>query len=282
MARIRTIKPCFFRHEGLYDAEKAHGLPLRLAFAGLWTAADREGRFAWKPRELKLDCLPHDDVDFSRVLDALATRGFIVKYSIEEKLYGFIPSWHEHQVINNRESASRIPQPNETSVLTRAPRVSNVCPTPLVQAQGEGKGKEGKGKEGDIDAWASSGVACAPPAVIVGNLFLQFWKAYPSRDGANPKEPARKKFSALIKGGENADAIVAAAAAYADQLRPKGQIGTQYVAQAITWLDERRWLDYAARPADAEQDAKTNEAMAAKGYVWLDGRWQKEEETMPV
>lgn len=73
MARIRTIKPEFFRHAGLFDLEQETGLPLRVAFAGLWTAADREGRFAWKPRELKLDCLPFDLVDFSRVLDALST-----------------------------------------------------------------------------------------------------------------------------------------------------------------------------------------------------------------
>jgi hypothetical protein len=54
MARIRTVKPDLFRHEGLFDAERASGLPLRIAFAGLWTAADREGRFAWSPRTLKL------------------------------------------------------------------------------------------------------------------------------------------------------------------------------------------------------------------------------------
>jgi hypothetical protein len=68
MARIRTIKPEFFRHADLYEAEKETGLPLRLAFAGLWTAADREGRFKWRPRELKLDCLPHDEVDFHACL----------------------------------------------------------------------------------------------------------------------------------------------------------------------------------------------------------------------
>ena len=48
MARIRTIKPEFFRHEALYEAEHETGLPLRVAYAGLWTAADREGRFQWK------------------------------------------------------------------------------------------------------------------------------------------------------------------------------------------------------------------------------------------
>ena len=48
--RIRTVKPEFFTHEGLFDAEKATKLPLRVAFVGLWCAADREGRFRWEPR----------------------------------------------------------------------------------------------------------------------------------------------------------------------------------------------------------------------------------------
>ena len=45
MARIRTIKPEFFRHEGLYELEQETGFAIRVAFAGLWTACDREGRF---------------------------------------------------------------------------------------------------------------------------------------------------------------------------------------------------------------------------------------------
>jgi hypothetical protein len=148
MARIRTIKPEFFRHEELYQAEIESGLPLRVAFAGLWTACDREGRFKWAPKSLKLDCLPYDDVDFSRVLDALATRGFIVKYASENNLYGYVPGFARHQVINNREAPSKLPKPLESNILlTRDPRVIDACPTPLVHAQAEGKGREGKGKE---------------------------------------------------------------------------------------------------------------------------------------
>jgi hypothetical protein len=144
MARIRTIKPDFFRHEALYEAERETGLPLRVAFAGLWTAADREGRFHWKPRQLKLDCLPYDEVDFSRVLDALATRGFIARYAIEGREFGFIPSWHQHQIINNREKASEIPDPNEINRSTRSSREDDASSTPLSNFKGEGKGKEGE------------------------------------------------------------------------------------------------------------------------------------------
>lgn len=146
MARIRTIKPGFFKHGDLFDSEQETGLPLRLAFAGVWCLCDREGRFRWKPREMKLDVLPYDDVDFSRVLDALATRGFLVKYQCEGVMYGWVPTFTEHQVINNREAPSTIPafEPEMAVIadawLTRAPRVNDA-------AVGEGKGREGKGRE---------------------------------------------------------------------------------------------------------------------------------------
>lgn len=147
MARIRTIKPKFFRHFELYEAERETALPLRVAFAGLWTAADRDGRFEWRPDELKLDCLPFDPVDFPRVLDALGTRGFIARYTVDGRDYGCIPSWTRHQVINNRESPSELPEPPNplpAFTSTRGPRVADACGTPLVHARGEGE-QEGKG-----------------------------------------------------------------------------------------------------------------------------------------
>lgn len=153
MARIRTVKPELFRHETLYEAEIKTRLPLRLSYIGLFTACDREGRFKWKPKTLKLDVLPYDDVDFSRVLDALVTHGFIVKYEFKSDEFGCIPTWSQHQVINNRESTSLLPSLEESTTCTRDPRVNDASVTPLVHTQGEGKGREGKrkgNKEGAI------------------------------------------------------------------------------------------------------------------------------------
>lgn len=137
--RIRTIKPEFFTHEHLFDAEKESGMPLRVAFAGLWCAADREGRFKWEPRRLGVSILPYDEVEFSRVLDALTTRGFVVKYTSGTGVFGVIPSFPRHQVINNRERASEIPNHLESNIIdassTREPRDDNAC-------KAEGKGKE--------------------------------------------------------------------------------------------------------------------------------------------
>ena len=137
------MKPEFFTHHDLFSAEKEFKLPLRVAFAGLWTVADRAGRFTWKPIEIKLACLPYDDVDFSRVLDALESRGFILKYA-QGKL-GAIPSFSRHQFINNKERESSIPPPTQEEIdawVTRNNRVTEV----LFLDQGEGKGREGKEK----------------------------------------------------------------------------------------------------------------------------------------
>lgn len=159
MGRIRTIKPEFFKHEELFDAEQESGLPLRLAFAGLWTVCDREGRFEWKVRALKTDILPYDEVDFSRVLDALMTRGFIARYRVGEREYGFVPGFARHQVINNRESSSQIPPPPENpsppKVSSREARVDDASTTRHDLAQGEGKGREGKGTVASATAAAT-------------------------------------------------------------------------------------------------------------------------------
>ncbi|MDL2401573.1 hypothetical protein [Rhizobium mayense] len=189
MARIRTIKPEFFKHEGIFDAEHATGLPLRLAFAGLWTQCDREGRFAWRPRQLKVDILPYDDVDFSRVLDALATRGFIVKYASNGREYGCIPSWHRHQVINNRERDSEIPEPTEIIEVsdassTRDARVGHA-------GKAEGKGKEGKGTiepNGSLSETSSDEVQKPRKRESYPDDFEAFWESYPRTPNMSKKE----------------------------------------------------------------------------------------------
>lgn len=157
MPRIRTIKPDFFAHHELFELEQETGLPIRIAFAGLWTLCDREGRFKWRPPQLKLGCLPYDDIDFSRVLDALARVGFIVKYRVEGKDYGYVPSFLDHQVINNRESQSTLPEPNENNILDVSSRVDHASATREVHAQGERKGREGRegGNARVVDASAA-------------------------------------------------------------------------------------------------------------------------------
>lgn len=121
MARIRSVKPELYRHVELFKAEQETGLPLRLAFIGLFSCADREGRFKWQPWQLKLDVLPYDAIDFETVLGALKHYSFIMQYTVGEKSYGAIPSWVHHQRPSRDEPSSVIPPPEGEMLLYNQP-----------------------------------------------------------------------------------------------------------------------------------------------------------------
>lgn len=117
MSKIRTVKPELFRHEQLFEAEQISGLPLRLIFIGLFTVVDAEGRFRWRPRQLKLDILPYDEINFTAALSALVEFGFVEHYQYDDEYYGVIPTWHKHQSINQREPDSVLPDPQKGCIL---------------------------------------------------------------------------------------------------------------------------------------------------------------------
>ena len=106
----------------------------------------------------------------------------------------------------------------------------------------------------------------------------KFWKAYPSRgDAANPKAPALEKFARAVKGGADPEEIIAAAARYAEVERRAGRAGTDKVAQAVTWLNQRRWGDYpAAAPASESQSSLVFVAIGSEAFdAWNDHKGKK-------
>ena len=117
MSKIRTVKPELFRHEQFLRRSNSSGFPFRLIFIGLFTVVDAEGRFRWRPRQLKLDILPYDEINFSAALSALVEFGFVQHYEYEGEYYGYIPTWHKHQSINQREPESVLPDPQRGCIL---------------------------------------------------------------------------------------------------------------------------------------------------------------------
>jgi hypothetical protein len=156
--RIRTYKPEFFTHPLLADLDRNSKLPVRISLMGLWSCSDREGRFKWDARRLGAQILPYEQIDFEVILKILTDNEFIVKYEVDGKAYGFVPSFSRHQVINNREQESSLPpyhQPDLFSTdLTRVNTGESTGETTRADAcSGEGKErKEGKGKERRVTA----------------------------------------------------------------------------------------------------------------------------------
>lgn len=250
--RIRTIKPEFFLHDALFEAEKESALPLRIAYIGLWCAADREGRFRWEPRRLGAAIMPYDCIDFSRVLDALSTRGFIERHASEGVDFGVIPSFKRHQIINNRETPSNLPEPSEESMVigtpTREPRDADACGTRDPRPKAEGKGREGKGN----DLHASNDAA-------------DIYQLYPRKEARADAIRAIEKALRKVP----AEALKEAVAAFA-----KAQEGnqTKFIPHPASWFNAERWTDdraawsswrhgsgFAPAPAQAQRPAATRE-----------------------
>ncbi len=78
------------------------------------------------------------------------------------------------------------------------------------------------------------------------SAFDEFWKAYPRRDGPNPRSPAERKFHALVQGGVDPAMLIAAVKKLASEEAAKNNIGTRFIPQAMTWLNQHRWADHAA------------------------------------
>ena len=143
MARIRTVKPEFFRHEALQDLEIEHpGKYLMMVFQALWGHCDSKGRFEWRPRTLKLDILPFLPFDMATTLEILEAEKLIYRYEIDGKEYGEIRTFNAHQRLSGKELTEGEKHPAPTFDNEGKHRGS-VREIPESQ---EGKGREEEGK----------------------------------------------------------------------------------------------------------------------------------------
>jgi hypothetical protein len=105
--RARNIKPGFFKNDTLAELDFAG----RLLFIGLWGIADRAGRLEDRPKKIKAELFPYDEVNVDAFLGELARRGFILRYETGGERYIQIVHFDKHQNPHPREAPSNIPAP---------------------------------------------------------------------------------------------------------------------------------------------------------------------------
>ncbi len=116
MARMRTVKPEFFRSATIGKLDR----DTRLLFIGMWTEADDHGRGLAEPRHLAGTLFPFDrDVTERKVTkwlheleDVVCTdgsRGLVVRYEANGTTYYAIRNWWHQKV--NRPGDPRYPAP---------------------------------------------------------------------------------------------------------------------------------------------------------------------------
>jgi len=80
-------------------------------FAGLWVLADREGRLEDRPKQIKIDIFPADNVDCDELIGLLASTDMVIRYEVGGKRYLQVTNFHKHQNPHRDEKASTIPAP---------------------------------------------------------------------------------------------------------------------------------------------------------------------------
>lgn len=115
--RARNIKPGFWRNEQLVEQP----FQTRLLFIGLWNLADREGRVENRPKKIKLEIFPADDVDISLEITRLSEAGLVKVYEVEGVKCIQVVNFKKHQNPHHREAASELPEPPSNNLKVPQP-----------------------------------------------------------------------------------------------------------------------------------------------------------------
>lgn len=118
MARMRSIKPEFWMDRKL---ARLLSRDERMLYVGLWNQADEHGRCLGDPRVVQGTVFPYEDdltvQDLDRMLDSLAKAGVIVRYSVDEDPYLWLPKLAQHQRLEPEKVLSRHPAPDDPSAV---------------------------------------------------------------------------------------------------------------------------------------------------------------------
>jgi len=172
--------------------------------------------------------LPDDDRQLARVACMTAVQWKKARPTIAA-LFG--PGWTHKRIDAELAHAEEVSSKRRAAALERHGRAASAHE---MQPQSQPPSQE--------ETQTRRVAGATPPA---GEDFDAFWAAYPRRDGDNPKVPAQKKFAALVRAGIDPAAIVAGARRRAEEARRRGELGTRFVPQAVTWLTQQRFADMA-------------------------------------
>lgn len=107
MSRSRNIKPGLWLNEELAEIS----IPARYLFPALWCLADKEGRLEYRPKKIKIEVYPYDEIDIIPLVAELHGKKFISVYENEGLFYVQINNFTKHQNPHPKEKSNGYPAP---------------------------------------------------------------------------------------------------------------------------------------------------------------------------
>ncbi|WP_238272309.1 DUF1376 domain-containing protein [Methylobacterium cerastii] len=202
--------------------------------------------YAWRSPGCRL---PDDDAKLARMLGITGKRWASLKpavtalWTLSEGLWANEQVTREHEFVEGKIEKRR----SAGKLGGRPKSLPDNDP-------GKAKGSENE-KQTESKTKAATATATIPPKAPKGadpDGFAEFWQAYPKRDGDNPRKTAVRAYAKAVRDGAEPAAILRAVRAYAAELRTKGRIGSEFVAQATTWLNQGRFERFTQGPEAQE------------------------------
>jgi len=229
MARSRNIKPAFFLNEQLVELPYS----TRLLFIGLWCLADREGRLENRPKKIKMQLFPADDLDITEALLGLYSERLITLYTIDSIKYIQINGFSKHQNPHHKEAESVIPVCDLPDKPEALPSKNVLIPDSLNLIPDPG----------------------LPEKTLVPSVksrFLDFYSVYPKKKDKSKAEQAWKK----NKLDEKADLIINDVINRIEN--ESSWQDKQFIPLPTTYINGKRWEDDVLTIEDINHGNKTD------------------------
>lgn len=234
-------------------------------------------------------CLSDDDAKLARMLGITPKRWASLKPAVMALWTLRDGTWTNDQVAREHEFVTgKIEKKRAAGKLGGRPKsLQN-------NDVGKASGSE-NGKQNESEPKAATATATITPKVPRGTEpegFAEFWAAYPKRDGDNPRKTALRAYATAVRQGADPPQILRAVRAHASDLAAKGKLGTEFVPQASTWLNQARFERFATASASAGREASGPDTFLAslseddwRGHVrrWRNngGQWLLGQRTPP-
>ena len=141
MARIRSVHPGLFTDESFVSLSAQ----AQILLIGLWTEADDNGVFEWKPGTIRMRLLPLASVDIAALLDELLQADCIRKVEAEGSAFGLARDFGKHQKPRRRVVQHPLAEEHY--------RYVGHCPPERreeeIGEKGEGSGEQAPPRDGD-------------------------------------------------------------------------------------------------------------------------------------
>jgi len=233
MARIRTLKPEFWRHEALCELPEA----THMMAAALLNYSDDHGYFNANPKLIQGEIYPlrEPSVSIPESLRRLQTINYIrLGTGSDGRRYGQVIEFSKHQKVSH-------PTDSKISCLSITWDNSGEIPESSVRPQeifgpeqGTGNKEQGTGKVA-ADA-APARKRASKPADVEPEGFAEFYQAYPKHED---RIDAAKAYREAIKKAAP-EIILQGAKRYASEKRG---VEKEFIKLPAGWLRNQRWND---------------------------------------